>query len=438
MSGGEEWCDENAEGARGGGDGLQCCRDTEQRIRVELEGKLVALEVKIDANQKEAKAYVDTLMECIQLRDERIIAKDCELKGKEEVISELKEKVDQSNVEIAKLSTDVEELSKQLKVREAEATLQIQRLAEKRSDEQRKRRQKPVFTPVPLETLFRGETFERFFTVELPQDVKRITNPFDLETDLASKIGGLPQSITSSGKDSLLVEVRNKSQSDLMKNVNSICNAHCVTRSYALFNERKGLIYVYNIEEDNVISFCEGLAEEYNLQSVQEAKWIHPKNGGKAFLICTCQDELPAYLKIFGEYSLTKVYPYRDIPRKCKKCLEYGHPEKYCKSTYANCSRCAERHRTADCSLQRDGTCKCYNCGGDHPSGHPSCAVRVKEEKIIDLQKAMKVNRRQAVRILNGENVQDRKSGVYCRYIQISMNATQRRKLCPFKVERFF
>jgi len=135
---------------------------------------------------------------------------------------------------------------------------------------------------------------------------------------------------------------------------------------------------------------------------------------------------------------LTKVYPYRDLPRKCKNCLSYGHSAKQCKSTEPNCAHCAKQHATESCTLEAGEQKTCYNCKGNHSSGHTSCPVKKKEEDLLSIQKNMKVNRTHAEDIMNGKADQLTESTEYARYVQVNLDYEQRRKLCPFKVEKFF
>jgi len=412
-----------------------CCQMREQSVRVELEGRIVALEVKMEANRKEAKEYVNSLMECIQLRDERLIARNSQIEEKNKIIEQMKEEMAVRDGKIAELTAAVEKLSATLEVRgKSEAGQAHNRLIDAPKS---KRINKKKEIPVTLD-IFKSESFERHFTIELPPSTKRQINPFEIEKEISGRIGGTPKSIGSHGRNGILVEVRNKQQSEKIRSLATLCNLQCNTRSFTFYNETKGMIYIYNNEMDDIESFCAGLKEEYDLSSVIEANWIKARNNGRAFLIATNQNELPKYLRIIGEFSLTKVYPYRDLPRKCNRCLTYGHPMKFCKSAHANCERCAGPHATADCMLGVDECATCYNCSGSHPSGDASCPVKIKEEELLQIQKSMKISRRQAEKVLSGNGERVMEPVEYSRYIQIELNEYQRRKLCPFKMEKFF
>lgn len=63
----------------------------------------------------------------------------------------------------------------------------------------------------------------------------------------------------------------------------------------------------------------------------------------------------------------------------CFKCKRQGHVAFNCqdKNTAETCGRCAESHRTQDCT-HPDSKLKCVNCKGAHRSGDFQCPVHIK------------------------------------------------------------
>ncbi|KAJ6447846.1 hypothetical protein C8R45DRAFT_764730, partial [Mycena sanguinolenta] len=79
-----------------------------------------------------------------------------------------------------------------------------------------------------------------------------------------------------------------------------------------------------------------------------------------------------------------------DEPSRCVKCQGVdGHFAANCKATHDTCGRCAEQHRTAECTVldQEKDKMKCSNCGaGGHGAVDRTCpffqqAVRAKRER---------------------------------------------------------
>ena len=62
------------------------------------------------------------------------------------------------------------------------------------------------------------------------------------------------------------------------------------------------------------------------MANVEQANWIKPReNGAKAYVLTFQREIFSSYIKITGEYSLTKVFEYKVKPLQCAKCQKYGH-----------------------------------------------------------------------------------------------------------------
>lgn len=97
--------------------------------------------------------------------------------------------------------------------------------------------------------------------------------------------------------------------------------------------------------------------------------------------------------KIEDVYKITailhmrvKIEPVRKTNNKiaqCKKCQGYNHTQKYC-GREPRCVKCAGKHETSSCTLQRENPPKCVNCQGDHPASYRGCEVARELQKLRD------------------------------------------------------
>lgn len=61
------------------------------------------------------------------------------------------------------------------------------------------------------------------------------------------------------------------------------------------------------------------------------------------------------------------------IPQ-CKKCQAYNHTQKYC-NRETRCVKCAGKHDTKQCEIDKNTPAKCINCQGTHPASYRGCEV---------------------------------------------------------------
>ena len=67
----------------------------------------------------------------------------------------------------------------------------------------------------------------KYFVVKMEEGRKKLMCPFQLEDDLASQVGGAVESIRGSGRDSFLVTVYSKNQSDKIRCIKQIAGNNC-------------------------------------------------------------------------------------------------------------------------------------------------------------------------------------------------------------------
>jgi hypothetical protein len=90
---------------------------------------------------------------------------------------------------------------------------------------------------------------------------------------------------------------------------------------------------------------------------------------------------LPELVKMHGGLVFP-VYKYNKSPLACKRCLNFGHPARLCKSKATNCKYCSEQHNSGDCPQRNntDNPRTCYHCKGSHPGDSSEC-LKYKEQK---------------------------------------------------------
>ena len=68
------------------------------------------------------------------------------------------------------------------------------------------------------------------------EGAKRKINPFDIEKEISPKLTGKPSDISSSGRNALLISVKDLSQSQLVQKISSIGGQKCEVVSHQHMN----------------------------------------------------------------------------------------------------------------------------------------------------------------------------------------------------------
>ena len=164
----------------------------------------------------------------------------------------------------------------------------------------------------------------------MSEEDKKKFSPYLLERSLTSYLGSKPKCIRARGKNTYTIEIETKEESSKMALLREI-NGCEVRTTASTDQQRRALIYV---KEYNMIDFAgykRGLMEQFGFGDVMEATWIKVKDDRtKPLLIHLSGSEMPSYIDLPGEQEKTRVYEYRERPKVCQKCLEYGHRTKFC------------------------------------------------------------------------------------------------------------
>lgn len=101
--------------------------------------------------------------------------------------------------------------------------------------------------------------------------------PYKFEDEIFN-LDGKPLSMDKNAEEGFIIEVRNKRQNEKIDEINSILGNECTVKDHVFLNVTKGIIYVYNNKVSDIEGVRQGLQERYSQSSVNEAKWIKPKN----------------------------------------------------------------------------------------------------------------------------------------------------------------
>lgn len=428
-----------------------CCRETDRRCS-EMRSEFELLKQKMSESEIKNNLYIDSLKECISFRDDLLTAAKNDLEDRNNVITELREQIKESNRKVGELTSTVQELVRELNLlkipgnrKEENNQTSEDATAEGSKGEKKKtktkKKQKGSDRIATMEDIFGPamQPFPRFFILNFCEEgIKRTICPFQFEEDFVSSIVGRPRSITGSGQNGYLIEVESAKQSEDITNLKEVGGNSCTVKIHEFFNGTKGIIYIHGSDISDMDSFKRGLAQEYGVSEVEEAKWIKPrKPSTKAFILTFCNGGLPDTLRIAGEHTLTKVYPHRNKPLHCNRCQAYGHSSKRCSANDFVCRECSDNHPTDQCLAPFK---KCANCGGDHPAGHRNCRIYEEECKILEIQSKLKVGRATARDVLSGKQPtsgNQTQIDTNSKYMMITVNRDSLRNVCPFKIEKF-
>ena len=215
--------------------------------------------------------------------------------------------------------------------------------------------------------------------------------------------------------------------------ISQICRKECTVKEHPFFNGVKGLIYIKNNIIEDKESFGERLPEEYMVTKVEVATWIKNRDEGTAAFILTFQRNMPEYIRIVGEYTLTRPQAYNEKTMQCAECQQYGYAIKRFSAAVFTCRKCAKEHPIWECTSD---DVRCSNCDDEHRAGSKECNRRKYEEDLKSKQPTLKISRSEARKIINGETQGNERKSAHVKYVKIKMNASERRRVCPFKIEK--
>ena len=299
------------------------------------------------------------------------------------------------------------------------------------------KKKKTNYVPLNLASILNSD-YTKYFMLKITPSLKRKLNPYEILAAIAKKTGHKPKALTGYNALSYTIEVRDEDQGTKLGSTLKIEGSELDVCPHPFFNQTRGLIYVEDVQIDNVEEFQIFLKQKLeNLTRITIAPFIKPRNPTtQVFILEFAQDNLPNSVYIPGERKDTTIYKLRNKPLMCNKCLQYGHPAKFCRPTSSQkCRRCANSgHDIADCTSTSP---KCANCEGDHQAGHKDCPNHQREEKLVEIQQRCKVTARRARQILqnNNEHIQPIKT-TYKTHFDIVMDKDLKRQFSPWLLEK--
>ena len=299
---------------------------------------------------------------------------------------------------------------------------------------ERRTHEKRTYHPFDYRDEVEEKEFTKYFSITVTPEKKRKINPYALKSAIKETTGGTPESVTTSGREAFTVKVRTPDQSEKIVRMKSIGDVECTVERHRYYNQRKGLIFIYEFDISDAEEVRKGLQAEYNISAVEQVTFIKPRNPQtKVFLLTFEQERLPEYVYIPGEGADTKVIPFQPRPKLCKQCWKYGHVKARCNQTPA-CGRCGETHDILNCSKDE----KCLHCKGAHRTGFKECPVQVREQTVIEYQETHRVGRRMAVQMLEGKSsvtTRSRTQGEKTNFFKCTMDENHKRQMTPWALE---
>ena len=230
--------------------------------------------------------------------------------------------------------------------------------------------------------------FDRYFTITAVNQ----RNLSEIDTikaneELEGQIGGTPNNIKELRSGALLVEVRNKTQSDNITKLRKLAGCEVNVTSNDKLNQCKGTIYYRNAPKYTDDQIKAALNKSSNIP-VQEVYRMNKRDGANLielpiYLLTFQSTQLPSHVTIGWTRCSTRMYIPR--PRRCFNCQAFGHGAKTCRNLNKICVQCAEI-----CDGNHSNPClataKCSNCGENHPASYHHCQNYKKEQEVLNLQ----------------------------------------------------
>ena len=226
------------------------------------------------------------------------------------------------------------------------------------------------------------EVFPHYHVVhsEKSEKTARTVSPFVVSRSLTATLG-TGYKVTKMASGDLLLELRDKTQFDKIKNLVTFGDVPITVTPHRSMNSARGVV-----SDTDLLDLSESeLLEGWKDQHVTNVKRIVIRRNNqeiptKHLILTFATSELPQSIET--GYTKTTIRPYIPNPRRCFQCQRFGHGSLSCRGR-PTCPKCGVQGHASDTCNE---TPHCVNCDGDHAAYSRSCPTWKKEKDIISLK----------------------------------------------------
>lgn len=191
------------------------------------------------------------------------------------------------------------------------------------------------------------EVFPRYHVVhsEKPNKTARTVSPFIVSRSLTATLGD-GYKVTKMASGDLLLELRDKTQFDKLKNLATFGDIPISVTPHRSMNSARGVV-----SDTDLLDLTEAeLLEGWKEQNVTNVKRIVIRRNNqeiptKHLVLTFATSELPQTIET--GYTKTPIRPYIPNPRRCYQCQRFGYGSQSCRGRPA-CAKCsAQGHISA-------------------------------------------------------------------------------------------
>lgn len=201
---------------------------------------------------------------------------------------------------------------------------------------------------------------------------------------LIQHLKGEPSNVTEMKNGKLLVEVKNRQQSNDIMKLKSLDGCEVRVEVHDKLNRVKGTIYYQNrpnYTDEQLLKELErfDVIEIYRTKRKMNNILIN----SDIYIITFRNNYIPIEINI--GWTKCKVREYIPRPRRCFKCQKFGHGSRTCRSETDICVNCGGdrgKNHQQPCTEET----KCANCGQNHQASSMRCSKYLIEAEIISTQ----------------------------------------------------
>lgn len=214
---------------------------------------------------------------------------------------------------------------------------------------------------------------EAFLLVKFTDDTRSFkhVSPYKIRDTLGQVLDSPPQKVSTLRSGALLIKTGSDRQVDTLLGWTSFMGKDIHVFPADRLNQKEGVVYAPELCEET----AQTILDESISQGVTAVTRLPSKTSRPSPLLKLrfSTTELPTHF--FAAYIRYEVRPSVTLPRRCGRCLRYGHGKGTCRSQTQRCSRCAGDHPVDGCSAPF----LCAACKGPHAVTDKRCPVWVQK-----------------------------------------------------------